>query len=336
MDNNVVRILVFVFFVLLAGLFAGSETGMYELSRLRLRLGIEKKRWSYRMLGRCLHDSPGLLLSMLIGVNLSGYIATSIITYMFLGVVESENVAAALTTLVTAPSLFLFAELIPKNVFYYRADVLLPYVAAPLYAFDKAFRFCGLVPLLKLISDLFGRLVGLSQSPKTAIGSATTRHFKGILQDTREEGIFSSVQTDMLGRVINIPSINLWSVMVPMAKVQTVSLKSNRSILLEKLRESDFTRRPVVDEQAGNIVGFINIYDVLCSSEQFEELGSFVKPIRRLDAGTPMTEAIELVQSEDLKIVLVTRATRTGHARDVGILTMKDLAEELLGELAQW
>ena len=81
--------LAFMFFVVMSGLFAGAETGMYRLSRLRLRLGVEKKRLSFVMLGRCLHDSPGLLLSMLIGVNLSGYIATSIITYMFLGVVES-------------------------------------------------------------------------------------------------------------------------------------------------------------------------------------------------------------------------------------------------------
>jgi CBS domain containing-hemolysin-like protein len=121
-----------------------------------------------------------------------------------------------------------------------------------------------------------------------------------------------------------------------MAKVQTVSLQSDREVLLEKLRENDFTRRLVVDEQAGSIVGFINIYDVLCSSEKFEDLGGFVKPIRRLDAGTPITEAIELVQSEDLRIVLVTRSARMGHVRNVGILTMKDLAEELLGELAQW
>lgn len=309
---------------------------MYQLSRLRLRLGVERKKWSFRILARCLHDSPGLLLSMLLGTNLAHYLATSVITYMFLNAVESERTAEVLTTVVTAPSLFVFSELIPKNVFYYRADFLLPRVAAILYVFDRALRFCGLVPLLKLISGLFSRLAGLRQSSQTAISSGPSRHFKGILHDTREEGIFNSVQTDMIGRVINIPSIHVWSVMVPMARVQTVALNSNREALLEKLRESDFTRCPVVDDEVGGIVGFINIYDVLCCSEEFEDVSGFLQPIRRLDAGTPVTDAIEVVQSENLRIIVVTRRGRTGHVRDVGILTMKDLAEELLGELAAW
>ena len=78
MINNAVLILTFIFFVALAGLFAGAETGLYRLSRLRLRLGVEKKRLPFVMLGRCIHDSSGLLLSMLIGTNLSYYLATSL------------------------------------------------------------------------------------------------------------------------------------------------------------------------------------------------------------------------------------------------------------------
>jgi len=330
------NILVFAVFVVLAGLFAGSETGMYQLSRLRLRLGVEKKKWSYRLLGRCLSDSPGLLLSMLVGTNLSNYFATSIITYMFLSTVDSEHTAAVLATAVTAPSLFVFSEMIPKNVFFYRADYLMPYIAPVLYAFDKSFRFCGLVPLLKLISGAFSRLVGLKHSAKTAISSAQSRHFTGILHDTREEGIFSSVQTDMIGRILSIPGIHISSVMVPISRVRTVDASNDRTAVLESLREYDFTRWPVVDELSGNIIGYINIYDVLGSSEEFGDLHRFVQPIRKLDAGIGITDAIEIMQRENLRIILVTRSSRTGHEKSVGILTMKDLAEELLGELSQW
>ncbi|MHC4536230.1 MAG: CNNM domain-containing protein [Planctomycetota bacterium] len=67
MINSILFTFLIVLFIILTGLFSGSETGMYRLSRLRLRLGIEKKKLSFIMLGRCIKDSNGLLLSMLIG-----------------------------------------------------------------------------------------------------------------------------------------------------------------------------------------------------------------------------------------------------------------------------
>ena len=62
MIDNVILLLVALLAVGFAGLFAGAETGMYQLSRLRLRLGVEKKRFSFILLGRAMHDSPALLL----------------------------------------------------------------------------------------------------------------------------------------------------------------------------------------------------------------------------------------------------------------------------------
>jgi len=92
----------------------------------------------------------------------------------------------------------------------------------------------------------------------------------------------------------------------------------------------------VYDSEATNIVGFVNIYEALSWSEQFAELQKFIKPIRKIDADTAVTDAINIMQREKHKMVLVTRAARGGRERPIGIVTMKDLAEELLGELAEW
>ena len=135
MVNNIVLIIIAAFVIILSGIFAGSETGMYKLSRLRLRLAIEKKRMSSILLGKCVHDRAALLLSMLIGTNLSHYIITSIVTYMVLSKIEAVHTAELFATLITAPILLVFAELIPKNVFFYRADVLMPLSAPVLFVF---------------------------------------------------------------------------------------------------------------------------------------------------------------------------------------------------------
>ena len=336
MVNSTVLISAVVFFVILAGLFSGAETGLYRLSRLRLRLGVEKKRLSFVILGRCLRDSSGLLLSLLIATNLAYYLTTSIVTNIFLSKVETEHSAELFATLLTAPTLFVFSELIPKNIFFYRADSLMPYLSPLLYVFHKVLSYCGVVPLLKFVSGLFARSAGLASSPKTVITSAQRHKVQAILQDTREEGILSSVQTDIINRLVSISNIRIRSVMIPINNVQIVDVNSDNSALLSKLKKCAFTRLPVVEGRAGNIIGFINIYEPLSSSEQFANLQKFVKPIRKVDANTTVTDTINIMQRENQKIVLVMRTGRTGRERPIGIVTMKDLAEELLGELAEW
>jgi putative hemolysin len=341
MVNNIFLIFVIAFFIILAGLFAGSETGMYRLSRLRLRLGIEKKKLSFIMLGRCLHDSSGLLLSMLIGTNLAHYLATSFITYIFFTYVflrkaGAEHNAELFATLFTAPTLFVFSELIPKNLFFYRSDLLMPYLSPLLYTFHKALSWCGIIPLLKFISSLLMKLSGLASSSKTVITSTQRHQVQAILQDTHEEGILSPVQTDIINRLVGISHISIRSVMIDINKVQTVNVNSDNAALLNKLEKCAFSRLPVIEEPSGNIIGFVNIYETLNSSEQFTNLHNFIRPILKVNANTTVTDAINIMQKEHLKIVLVTKMSRAGQERPMGIVTMKDLVEELLGELAEW
>ena len=336
MSSNITLILAVVFLVILAGIYAGAETGIYQLSRLRLRLGIEKKRLLFVMLGKALRDSPALLLSMLIGNNLAHYLATGIVTLLLLSKVEFARTAELFATVIIAPVLFVFSELIPKNIFFYRSDTLMPYLAPILLAFHKLFTWCGAVPLLKKISRIFARLTGSAPSPKMVIPAARSPYIKAILQETREEGFLSPVQTDIINRLASISEFSISSVMTPVNKLWAVNVTSDKSSLLQKLKKYAFTRLPVYDRWPANIIGFINVYDCLGSPEQFTDLYNFIKPIRKLSANTTVIDAINIMQNENQKIVLVTTASPVGREKPGGIVTMKALVEELLGELTEW
>jgi putative hemolysin len=335
MGNNVRLILLAGVMTVLASFFNGAETGAYRLSRLRLRLGVEKRQWFSVLLGRVMQDGSGLLLTLLVGTNLSHYIATSAITTMFLDIVESAHAAELYAALLTAPMLFVFSELIPKNVFLYRADVLMSLFAPLLYVSHKVFTWCGAVPLLRLMSNLSARLIGSPASSRTMMTSSASHHVRAILRDTQEEGLLSRVQTEMIDRIVNIPGLRLSAVMVPLARIESVSIRSDRAALMKELRRHTCTRLLVWDGAPTKIVGFVNLYDVLGCPEPFTDLETCLKPIRNLGASTPIIEAVDLMRREELKIVLVMR--RRGK-RDVpvGIVTMKDLVEELMGELAEW
>jgi CBS domain containing-hemolysin-like protein len=290
----------------------------------------------YKLLGKAMHDGSGLLLSLLVANNLANYLATSSITYLFLAVASSERMAELLATVLTAPLLFVFAESMPKNVFLYRADALTAYFGPFLYLTHRALTWCGIVPLLKLTAHLFGRMIGSAVPSRTMITSAQSHQVRAILRDTREEGILSQTQAEIIDRIVNVPGLRLAGVMVPLSKVQSVQVQCDRTMLLSKLRKHAHTRLLVWEKRPANIVGFINIYEVLASDEPFENLGGFLKPVRLLDATTPVIDAIDIMRRDDLRIVLVMRARPSGRQAAVGIVTMKDLVEELLGELAEW
>ncbi len=322
--------------VVLSGLFSGAETGIYRLSRLRLRLGVEKRHLSFVLLGRCMRDGTGVLLSVLVGTNLSNYLCAAVVTSLLLERLGSQQSTELLVTVITAPILFIFGELIPKNIFFYRADRLMPVCGPLLYVFHKALTFSGVIAALKGFTRLCSWVVGAPLSAGTAISDAREHHIAPIIRETREEGLLNGTQVDIINRIVTVSGILLRSVMIPIGSVETVPRSTDKAALLRKLRRCNYTRLPVYEGSPADIVGFVNVYEALSSGDDFHDLGRFVKPILRLSGDTSVWKAIDIMKEQKQKIVLVTAGGAPGRKRILGLATMKDLAEELLGELAEW
>jgi len=180
----------------LGGFFSGSETGVYRLSRFRLRVATEQGKKLYKMLSKIMVDSQGLVFAILIGNNLVNYLATSTVTLIILNTRMHEQ-AAFYATVIMTPVLFTFSEVIPKNIFYYRSDTLMPRIVPALWMFNKLFTITGAVWLLKLILSFFNRLFGTAAEASTAISASRAGQIKQIVHETREEGILSTVQNDI-------------------------------------------------------------------------------------------------------------------------------------------
>jgi putative hemolysin len=335
MDSRLFTMLAALLLVLLAGLFEGAETGIYRLSRLRLRLSVERRQWLSILLAKVMEDSSGLLLSLLVGTTLAHYIATSFVTGMFLDLVTSEQAAEVYATIVMTPLLFVFSQLIPKNAFLYGADVLTSVLSPLLYVNYQVLKWCGVVPLLRGASGLFGKLIRAPAVDQAMITSTRAREVKALVRDTQEEGLLSRVQMEMVDRIVNLPRLRLSAAMIPLDRVESVNIRHNRAALLTELSRQALTRLLVWRDSPENIVGFIDIYEALGLETPFESLEGLVRPLRTLDADTPIVDAIDMMRREERKIILVTRR-RAAHEAPAGIVTMKDLVEELVGELAAW
>jgi CBS domain containing-hemolysin-like protein len=275
-------------------------------------------------------------VATLIGTNLSVHAATSMVTMMLIGSAKTAHAAEWVATLITTPILFVFSELIPKNLFLYRADALMPVVSPVLYGSYKILRWSGAIRLMQSVSALFAKLTHTPKPSKVAVESQQRHEIAAILRDTQDEGFLTGVQVGIMNRLVIASATPVKEVVTNISKVEKVGIDCDRDTLLGMLKGHAFTRMLVYEGSAQNIIGFVNVYQALGSDKPFESLHEFVKPIPRLQADTPVTDAIDLMQRDKLRIMLVNRPSRSGRSKPVGIVTMKDLAEELLGALAAW
>ncbi len=333
---NIILIIIVIISVFMAGLFAGAETGMYQLNLLRLRLGIERKKMSFVLLGKLFDDTPSLLISTLLGTNLAHYIATSTVTYLFLSRFGSEQMAELFATIVAVPLLFIFSELIPKNLFFHRSDYLMPYVSYILYAVNKLFNWLRIIPLIRAVLKLFAGSAATAPFLKAHINAVRFPYLKRLIYDIEAQNLLSPTQIAIINRLSQIGNLTIASVMTPVSKVQMLDVNSDKGQALNNLRNYPFTRWLVFDKSRENIIGFVNILYGLNPDSPDAKLSDFVRPLGKLNAETTITEAINIMRDSNQKIMLVVKKGYSNVEKTVGIMTMKDLAEELVGELSEW
>ena len=321
-----------VLLILLSAFFSGSETGVYRLSRVRVRIGYEKGKRSYQVLFKLLKDGQGLILTLLLGNNLVNYFLTSLVTVAFLTRIEDPHLAEVYATVALTPTLFIFGELIPKNLMYYQADQLLPRCSWFIWGVDRLFLFSGVKGLLKKISTVLSRLFCLQMDTAKAIDMSHRHQVRQIIHETQEEGLLSQTQREMMTRLMNFPSISVASVMIHLRDTHKIPVSISHNDLLAHLAKSPFTRQVVYGESPMDILGYVTIYDVLSTEPGKKRIQENLIHLQTMDKKTSVIEAINRMRNRRERIALVVETVRK-ETRPVGIITIADLVEEITGEL---
>jgi len=309
--------------VVAGALLAGSETGLYCLNRIRLRCRAERGDRAAVGLQYLLKDTGKTIIAILIGTNVSYFVATVIFTrFLARSGVERPQVAA---TLILAPILFVFAESLPKNVFQEKADVLIYRTHSALVALRYVFYpvIVVLTGITRFIALFFGKH---AQPTDTLFTRQSLRYF------FRES---CRALTPYLGQIteniMSLHRITAEDAMIPLDRVTSVEINITNEALEQVMRRARFSRLPVYETQPDNIVGIFNCFDYLYEAEHRRGIRHLVKPAVSFTRTTPIHAALHRMQSERQPMVIVTDA----GGRAVGIVTLKDLVEEIVGELTE-
>jgi len=311
----------------LSFLYSGLETGVYAVSKIRLDLRAEAGGGAPRRLKAALRDGREVLAVLLIGNNAANYLASA----GMVGLLTSRRVGGAdwVSAAILTPVIFVFCEVLPKNLFHRHSETL-TYALSRFLAISRwTFKAIGLVGTVRAIVQAVLRLAGRRLGPHDSpLGGA--QRIAAILAEGRASGVVTHDQSLIAERVVNIENVRLADVMVPIGRAVLADRHASPEDLRALMARHGHPRVAVYEGQPDHIVGALNIYDVLLD-ETGRPPAEHVTTPPALPQTLSVIEAMVALQRRREVLAFVTDA----DGGCVGLITTKDLLEEIVGELAE-
>jgi putative hemolysin len=319
-----------VFWLAMAGFFSGAETGMYSVNRFRLSARVTDRDRDAIRVHDLLSRPADLIIALLIGTNLSIYAATAGCTRIFRDLLPIgwEMLPAILTTVVMAPIVLVFAEMIPKEIFR-RRPWLLPYsTSRAVNIFTVLFKLPVIV--LKAFVVIVERAAGVNGEAMNPFFGR--QQLADLILVGADEGVISPHQADMARKVMKLGKVKLKDVMIPVKELTMVERGTSVDSFLSIAEKRRHSRIPVFEKSRTNVVGIVNIFDVFYDPERGSTVGDYVEPVIRLSDSLSASHALPVLQREKRIMALVV----DGAEKPAGVVTVKDLVEEIAGDIADW
>lgn len=324
MDSSVVTQLIILLILLtLSAFFSSAETALTTVNRIRMRNLAEEGNKNAEIVLKITDDSSKMLSAILIGnniVNLSAASLTTTLAYNLGG----SMVAAASGILTVA--ILLFGEITPKTLATLHPEQMSLKYAVIIHLFIKL-----MTPAILIINGLSSILFFLLRiDPNAQNKSMTENELRTIVDVSHEDGVIESDEKEMIYNVFDLGDAKAKDVMVPRVHVTFADVDSTYEELIDIFREDKFTRLPIYKDTTDNVVGTINMKDLLLydNTREFHVKDFMRKPYFTYEYKNISELLVEMRQASiNIAIVL------DEYGETSGLITLEDILEEIVGEI---
>ncbi|CVI67988.1 Magnesium and cobalt efflux protein CorC [Clostridiales bacterium CHKCI001] len=294
-------------------------------NRIRLRsMENEGNKKAGKVLDMVENSTDKMLSAILIGNNVVNLSASSLATVLATKLLGSSG--AGIATGVITLLVLIFGEITPKSFATISADKL----ALMYYNFIHGLMIV-LTPVIFLVGILSrGVLFLLRVDPDAKPETITESELRAMVDVSHEEGVLESDERKMITNVFDFGDSQAKDIMIPRVDVSFIQVDATYNELLEIFREDMFTRFPVYEESTDDVIGVINMKDVLLYDRKTPF--SIRNYLREVHFTYEHSSTLELLQemretSSNVTIVL------DEYGATVGMITLEDLLEEIVGEI---
>jgi CBS domain containing-hemolysin-like protein len=268
--------------------------------------------------------SPERLLSTaMMGVTIAHITASSVATWALLPVVGGA--AALLVTVALTPIMLVFGEVIPKAVARERATGLILWLFPVIETLGRL-----LTPLTWGANALVGRALALFGRERTSTRQFVSREeLKLLLQMEPEEADVTVSEAEMIDKIFDLGETAVREVMVPLVDVAALAETATREDAVRLIQERGFSRIPVFTDRVFNIVGVVTAMDLLRRGGEATDVRALMRPATYVPETKRIDDLLREMQKNRVQLAVV--VDEYGGA--VGIVTVEDIVEEVVGEI---
>ena len=319
-----------------SAVFSGNEIGFYSLSKVRLRLRTSRREKNALVLEEWLRQPTNTLEGLLILQNITGFCFSAAVTEILAANGFSEIPQALISILIVVPLVLVFADIMPKDLYHSYADQWTYRQVPMLRFFFGLLTLVGILPLMHFLSRMSLRLVGSKRTTDAEPKSPRTEMLN-LFQESAATGVLTGTQQDLVQRALRLGRINIREIMIPWNRVVGVPASISTDGFRALVRRYNVSRLPVLGRSTSEVLGFVEVIDVLTVLASPGHVGPFrltdhLHPAMTLIGEQTVRSAITLMQKARQTLAVV--VDRQGRA--LGLVTMKDLVEELVGDLESW
>ena len=264
----------------LAALFCCIETAYTSVDRVWLKDQVEQGNKKAKLASSLMAKASDFFCTILLGTNLIHVTITSLVNAsLTLAIVHSSfgmklgeltgagtDMQSLVTALITAPTLLLFSEFIPKAIGRSRANELTLALAGTLSVFSRILKYP--VSALDRISSYRTKRIGNRR--ETAAANVSRDDLRIIASVAADEGLIPKESEQIMNTVLSLENSTVVSIMVPLYNVKSLPLNSSVADVEHLAAVTGFTRFPVYGSRIDEIVGVVSLRDCMFRTEDYE------------------------------------------------------------------
>ena len=325
MDGSHIGLLILlVILIALSACFSSAETAYSSLNVIRLKQmaksGNKKAKTAYANA----KNFTAVITTILIGNNVVNILATSILTSLATELIKGAAGVAVATGVMTV-LILAFGEITPKIVAKAKAENIALLMAKPLSI---------LVTVLRPISFVVEKIEQhWEEKLQIENVTATEDELLEIVSTIEQEGVLEQEERELIESVIEFDDKNVRDIMVPRDQVVFLYDNATYDQLKTTLHDHKLSRLPVISYETTQVVGILRVRDVLDALLEGKEvvIKDLMQPPVFVTHRKKLPAVLEDIQKSREHIAIV-EESQTSHVY-VGIVTLEDVLEELVGEI---
>ena len=309
--------------VLFADYIAVSETALASVSKVRMKTLAEHGNKRAEMVLDALNHFDQTISTILICTNIAHLGVATLVTVAVNRIWGLS--AVTVSTLLTSLAVFFFAEMLPKSIAKKYSETISLWTIGFLTFLIHLFS-----PAAKLLS-LIGNAAGKLTKGEEEI-SVTEDEIYDIIEDMTEEGSLDEDQSDLISSALQFGSVTVESVLTPRVDVVAIDIEDDQETILTQIKNTNHSRLPVYQGSIDNIIGILRIRTYIkayLKNKGNVQIRSILDKPQFVTESATVDEMLEIMTKNRQNLAIVT----DHYGGTVGIITVEDIMESLVGEI---